>query len=269
MSNTLKDIILFKRSNQESIITENLLPEDILEGEVVLCYEKDKERLYCKNKDGIITPIHRVLDGEDIEIAYATPVDLGLPSGNLWAKGNLGALTETDYGLYYQWGDTVGYTKEQVGTDKVFDWNNYKWSVNGSDSNFSKYNSSDGKTVLDLEDDAVYAALGGNWKMPTVNDWRELYNNTTRQWAQINGVKGYKLTSSNGNYIFLPAAGRGDGSSLNYDGSDGNVWSSSLFSVGSPGAFYCGFYRDGLNPNSSQYYYRYRGFSVRGILTTK
>ena len=155
--------------------------------------------------------------------AYMKPVDLGLPSGKQWAKGNLGADNEYDYGLYFQWGDTVGYTKEQIGTDKVFNWANYKWSVDGSSSNFSKYNSTDSKTVLDLEDDAVYATLGGNWRMPTVDDWRELYNNTERQWTQINGVNGYKLTASNGNYIFLPAAGRGDGSSLLDEGSVGSV----------------------------------------------
>ena len=187
-------------------------------------------------------------------------VDLDLPSGKKWAKCNLGTTSEEETGLYYQWGDTQGYTKEQIGVDKVFDWENYKF---GSSSNFSKYNSTDGKTVLDLEDDAVYAALGGNWRMPTVDDWRELYNNTTREWTQINGVKGYKLTSSNGNYIFLPAAGSGSGSSLYYKGSYGYVWSSSLYSVGSPYAFSCYFSSGGFNPDSRNS--RCNGFSVRGV----
>ena len=188
-------------------------------------------------------------------------VDLGLPSGKKWAKCNLGANSEEESGLYFQWGDTVGYTKEQIGSDKVFDWANYKF---GPLSNFSKYNSSDRKRVLDLEDDAVYAALGGNWRMPTVDDWRELYNNTERQWTQVNGVNGYKLTASNGNYIFLPAAGLGVGSSLNYEGSDGYVWSSSLYSVGSSFAFGCYFYSGGFS--SSNGISRCYGFSVRGVL---
>ena len=196
--------------------------------------------------------------------AYMIPVDLGLPSGKLWAKCNLGANSEEESGLYYQWGDTQGYTKEQIGNPKQFNWANYKWSVDGSDSNFSKYNSSDSKTVLDLEDDAVYAALGGNWKMPTVDDWRELSNNTTRQWTQVNGVNGYKLTASNGNYIFLPAAGYGNGSSLNGEGSGGLVWSSSLYSVGSSYAFNCFFFSGGFGPDRNND--RYRGFSVRGVL---
>ena len=190
-------------------------------------------------------------------------VDLGLPSGNKWAKCNLGANSEEESGLYYQWGDTVGYTKEQIGTDKVFDWTNYKWSVDGSSSNFSKYNSSDNKTVLDLEDDAVYTTLGGNWKMPTVDDWQELYNNTEQQWTQVNGVNGYKLTASNGNYIFLPAAGYCSGSSLSREGSDGDVWSSSLNSVGSLNAFYCFFGSSWFDPDT--YGNRCFGFSVRGI----
>ena len=63
---TLKDIILLKRANQESIITENLLPEDVLTGEVILCYEDGKERLYCKNTDGVIVPLHRIWNGEEI-----------------------------------------------------------------------------------------------------------------------------------------------------------------------------------------------------------
>ena len=74
--------------------------------------------------------------------AYMIPVDLGLPSGKMWAKGNLGADNEEESGLYFQWGDTQGYTKEQIGNPKQFNWENYKWSVDGSSSNFSKYNSS-------------------------------------------------------------------------------------------------------------------------------
>lgn len=267
MAKTLKDIILFKRSNQESIITENLLPEDILEGEVVLCYEKDKERLYCKNKDGNITPIHRVLDGEDIEIAYATPVDLGLPSGNLWAKGNLGALTETDYGLYYQWGDIVGYTKEQVGTDKVFNWNNYKF---GTISNLTKYNSIDRKTVLDPEDDAVYTTLGGNWKMPTKDDFSELINNTTSDYVAIDGIVGLKFTSkTSSSYIFFPAAGRADYKSIQMEGAIGNFWSSSHILSTDYDYSYCMEYNNIESTMNINYLSRCYGFQIRGILTTK
>lgn len=190
-------------------------------------------------------------------------VDLGLPSGKKWAKCNLGATSEEEAGLYYQWGDTVGYAAEQIGTDKIFDWENYKWN-DGSDFNPNKYNDSDQKIQLNLEDDAVYAALGGNWRMPTKDDWKELLDNTTRELVQVNGVNGYKLTASNGNHIFLPAAGLVDGSSLLSDGSYGYVWSSSLYSVGSDNAFHCSFGSSWFNPGNS-YCNRYGGFSVRGI----
>ena len=90
-------------------------------------------------------------------------IDLGLPSGTLWCDRNLGASSPEDAGLYFQWGDTQGYTAEQVGNEegqKSFIWGDYKFSVNGSDTNFSKYNNSDSKSVLDLEDDAANIMLG-------------------------------------------------------------------------------------------------------------
>ena len=105
----------------------------------------------------------------DKEIEYKA-IDLGLPSGLLWANKNIGAATEEDAGLFFQWGDIQGYTAEQVGVDKQFDWSDYKYN-NGSSFNPTKYTSSDGKIQLDLEDDAVYAALGGNWRMPTYEDF--------------------------------------------------------------------------------------------------
>ena len=270
MAKTLKDIILLKRTSTESLITENsdTIQNKTLHGELILCNEKDKERLYCKNSNNVLVPIHHNIDCQEITIEKPIPegaVDLGLPSGKLWAKCNLGANSEEESGLYYQWGDTQGYNRKQIGTAKTFNWSNYKWSVNGLDSNFSKYNSSDGKTVLDLEDDAVHATLGGNWKMPTVDDWRELYNNTERKLTQVNGVNGYKLTASNGNYIFLPVAGCGSGSSLLNGDSVGYVWSSSLNSVGSPNAFRSFFYSGGFYPDNNDY--RFVGFSVRGVTT--
>ena len=96
----------------------------------------------------------------------------------MWAKKNLGAETEEDVGLYFQWGDTQGYTAEQVGMNKDFISDDYKFSTGESYSDYSKYNSTDGKTVLDLEDDAVNAMMGGNWRMPTKEDFHELINNT-------------------------------------------------------------------------------------------
>ena len=268
---TLKDIILLKRSNQESIITENLLPENVLHGEVILCYEEGKERLYCKNSEGLIVPIDRIFDGMEITVDEVKPtmetVDLGLPSGKLWAKCNLGANSEEEYGLYYQWGDTVGYTPEQVGVDKQFDWSDYKFSVNGSSSNFNKYNSIDGKTVLDLEDDAVYTALGGNWRMPTYEDFQELIDNTTREVASINGIQGMKFTSrNNSNYLFFPFAGYAYTGSMNDVGSVFYCWSSTFDSVISHYAWRL-YGTNGGNMNLDSSSERRGGRSVRGVLS--
>ena len=113
-------------------------------------------------------------------VKYKT-IDLGLPSSLLWADRNIGASTPEEAGLYFQWGDTQGYTAEQVGKEeglKEFKWADYKFSIGGSSSNFSKYNASDSKTVLDPEDDAAHVNMGGNWRMPTFEEYKELCLNT-------------------------------------------------------------------------------------------
>ena len=198
--------------------------------------------------------------------AYMIPVDLGLPSGKLWAKGNLMADKEEDYGLYFQWGDTVGYTAEQVGVDKQVTWDDYKFSIDGSHTNFSKYNSTDSKTVLDLEDDAVYAALGGNWRMPTKDDFKELIDNTTTEVTSISGIQGMKFTSkNNSNYLFSPFAGHAYEGSLYSVGSYFYYWSSTLYSVGSSNARYLYGNSGGVMDLDSSY--RSGGLSVRGVLS--
>ena len=191
-------------------------------------------------------------------------VDLGLPSGKKWAKCNLGASSEEESGLYFQWGDTSGYTASQVGIDKQFTWDDYKFSVNGSSSNFNKYNSSDNKTELDLEDDAVYTTLGGNWKMPTKDDFQELIDYTTTCVTSINGTQGMKFTSkNNSNYLFFPFAGYAYSGSMRDIGSYFDCWSSTLRSVGSGNA--CGLYGgSGGNMYLGNYDRRF-GQSVRGI----
>ena len=134
-------------------------------------------------------------------------VDLGLPSGTLWAKCNIGAYTETDAGLYFQWGDTRGYTADQVGVDKTFDWAHY---IFGTQDNLTKYNSTDGLTTLELADDAAYANMGEDWRMPTEEEYQELINNITSEWVENfnnTGVNGRLFTGTNGHTLFLPAVG--------------------------------------------------------------
>lgn len=125
-------------------------------------------------------------------------VDLGLPSGTLWCDRNIGASSPEETGLYFQWGDTQGYTVDQVGTgegQKAFTWNDYKWGVyNSSDSTnkgMTKYNKTDGKLILDLEDDAAHVNMGGDWRMPTREQFKELFFETTIAITYKSGIIKY------------------------------------------------------------------------------
>jgi hypothetical protein len=130
--------------------------------------------------------------------------------------------------LYFQWGDTQGYTAEQVGEEagqKAFSWDDYKY---GDGTTFTKYNGTDGKTVLDASDDAVTTAFGSNWRMPTKDEYTNLLDNTTNEWTTIDGVNGYLFTSNedSSKTLFFPSAGYcidGD-----YEGGFGSYWSSSV-----------------------------------------
>lgn len=137
-------------------------------------------------------------------------VDLELPSGTLWAACNVGANRPSDFGLYFQWGDTQGYTADQVGTDegqKKFYWTDYKWNPSGDGETFTKY-ASPGLS-LDLDDDAANANMGGDWHIPSPKQIQELIDNTTNSWATQDNVRGIKFTSKKdtSKHIFIPAAG--------------------------------------------------------------
>ena len=162
-------------------------------------------------------------------------VDLGLPSGTLWATMNVGASKPSDYGLYFQWGDVQGYTFDQVGTgdgQKKFSWADYKWNPNGDGKTFTKYNTTDATLELDLEDDAAHANMGGSWHMPTPTQISELLSNTTNTWTTQDGVNGRLFTSKTdtSKTIFIPAAGGAWDGSVGGRGSGGLVWSSMLSS---------------------------------------
>ena len=161
--------------------------------------------------------------------AYVVPevIDLGLSVK--WASFNLGATAPEEYGDYYAWGET--------GPKRNFNWSVYQW-CNGTYNSLTKYNTNnsygavDNKTVLDLEDDAAHIILEGSWRMPTDAEWTELIENCTWTWTTINGVYGRKVTSNKSGYtdrwIFLPAAGYRNGTSLYDVRSWGYYWASSL-----------------------------------------
>ena len=156
-------------------------------------------------------------------------VDLGLPSGTIWATRNVGASCPEDYGDYFAWGETA--------PKDVYDWETYKWYR--SDyyySGYSKYCTesymgyngfTDGKTELDPSDDAACAHYPGG-RMPSLEQIQELIDNCTWQWTQRNGVNGPLGTGPNGNTIFLPRAGCRWYESLDGAGSCGYYWSRTL-----------------------------------------
>ena len=193
-------------------------------------------------------------------------VDLGLPSGLLWATCNVGANSPEDYGQYFAWGETQ--------PKEYYDWSTYQYANGTSwdDPKLTKYctNSSfgyngftDDLTTLLPEDDAATANWGSDWRMPTKEEWLELYNNTTVTWTTQNGVNGRLFTASNGNSLFLPAAGYRRDGELYYAGSRGYYWSSSLNTAYPHGAW--GLYFDSGYANTYNFDRSY-GFSVRPVL---
>ena len=192
-------------------------------------------------------------------------VDLGLPSGLLWATCNVGANHPEDYGFYFAWGETT--------PKDYYDWNTYQYANGTSweDPQLTKYcNVSgygyngfiDNLTTLLPEDDAATANCGSGWRMPTKDDFQELYNNTTVIWATQNGVNGRLFTASNGNTLFLPAAGCRWDDELYGVGDLGGYWSSSLHTVVPGSAWELTFNSDYYGMSS---YGRYVGLSVRPV----
>ena len=156
-------------------------------------------------------------------------VDLGLPSGTLWATCNVGASSPEELGSYFAWGETA--------TKDFYDWSTYKWCNNNymkmtkycTVSNYGNDGFVDNKTELDLEDDAAYVNWGPSWRIPSYEQFEELCTSCTSLWTQHNGVNGLMFTGPNGNNLFLPATGMLWGKGLGGVGADGYYWSRTLY----------------------------------------
>ena len=195
--------------------------------------------------------------GEQFEPEY---VDLGLSVK--WATCNVGADSPEDYGDYFAWGE--------VEPKETYNWSTYKY-CNGTNKTLTKYcghssygnnGFTDGKTILDLEDDAATVNWGGAWRMPTDAELTELREKCKWTWTSQKDVNGYKVVGPNGNSIFLPAAGYKDGESLLITRSFGNYWSSSLYPDYSDLAYSVYFYSDVVVRYGSN---RDHGRSVRPV----
>ena len=188
-------------------------------------------------------------------------VDLGLSVE--WATCNVGANKPEEYGDYFAWGET----KQK----KEYTWSSYEW-CNGTEKTLTKYCSVkkygykryvDNKIELGWFYDAAAINKGSSWRMPTDAEWTELRAKCTWTWSTLNGVYGYKVTSkTNGNSIFLPAAGLQVNSKPNNRGDIGYYWSSSLPADHPSNAWSVWF-----NYTSTYRYYSPRsyGYSVRPV----
>lgn len=248
-------------------------------GKYIKLFEKHVDYMaYISSQDAILPNVSACIDANDVHYnPYVDPyngkayVDLGLPSGTQWAKMNVGASSEKDAGLYFAWGETTGYTASQVGTgegQKAFSWNDYKYGI--SSSNLTKYNATDGKTVLDLKDDAAHVNWGGDWHIPTKEQCEELFNTAyvTNAWVtnyNRSGINGRLFTSViNGNTMFIPAAGYCGVGEVDNVGNYGYVWASALSSenVLNAWSFYFNSGKAGVYGSG----YRCYGRSVRGVV---
>lgn len=167
-----------------------------------------------------------VVDGETytrgVGGTVAKYIDLGLPSGTLWAEHNLGATKATEYGAYIVWGENG--STEQNYNDGIkstgYDWNSdYLYHGTDNKGTFDKYvtdsqyGTVDNKTTLDPCDDAATVNWGSNWRTPSNKQLQELIDNCTLTWFEkdndtFDGVAGYRVTSNiNGKSLFFPAAG--------------------------------------------------------------
>lgn len=171
-----------------------------------------------------VDDINNVYSDTETEHQY---VDLGLPSGTLWATTNVGATEPHEYGCYYAWGETE--------VKNIFEWTNYKHIKAGETSwrQINKYNANDGLTTLVASDDAATVNWGSKWKTPTSAQWNELRTECTWRWTtsyNLSHIAGYIVTSKTdeSKYIFLPAAGYCIDTRLRYVGKFGSYWSSSL-----------------------------------------
>lgn len=238
-----------------------------------------------KAKD-VVTLIYDGTNWNIVEIlsVHVSPsdlyVDMGLPSGTLWAIANLDATTQSGFAevdgkpspfkyecTFFSWGNNVGHNPI---SDSAFD---YDWG----NSNSGPYASTPGATLTadaGLSFDAARAILGAPWRDPSTEDFAELFNNIdyvdansdvisgTNKLTTINSITGIRLKSkNNGNIIFFPCSGSGYRQSWYARGSDGNYWSRSLHSQ-TDGRI-LGFYSGGVYPQN--YGERLNGFARRAV----
>ena len=225
------------------------------------CRVSYRNYAYPWEKDGS-TGLRLVLN-PDVDVAEGHEyIDLGLPSGTLWATCNIGANAPEEYGDYFAWGETE--PKDD------YNWNTNKWGYYDENSklHITKYNTNSGygpvdnKIELDTEDDAAYVNWGPSWRMPTMVQIKELINKCFWEWTTRNGMNGYRVIGPNGNELFLPATGYHYNSSLYYSYFEGHYWSRDLYDIHPDGAYRLRIAQGARNCNV---YNRYFGYAIRAV----
>ena len=205
---------------------------------------------------------------KSIGLYGAELVDMGLPSGRLWADRNIGAESETDGGLYFQWGDIEGFSKDSGRYCSGSSSAERSWTGDYARCHGSELGDED-NIPTDPYFDAARKNMGAPWRMPTKDEFVELFNSayTTNEWVtnyKGSGMNGRLVTSkANGNKLFFPAAGSFNGGFRSY-GSNGGYWSSSCYGSDGTENAYSLYFSSG-NVNSANYDDRYCGYSVRGV----
>jgi hypothetical protein len=205
-----------------------------------------------------VNAIIAIILGNDMWGSYEY-VDLGLPSGTLWATCNVGARRPEDYGDYFAWGETA--------PKSCYDWSTYMWCDGSKNSltkycTYSEYGTVDNKTVLEQDDDAASVNWGPEWCTPTLEQMDELIHKCTWTRTTRNGVVGQLITGPSGNKIFLPHSGYRDGTSLVGSNLYGHYWTATIYSKWPSVAYYLYCYMNEVTHNSVS---RFIGHTVRPV----
>ena len=244
-------------------------------GQKAIFVPQDKIEMYklmtnWKNYSLLLHPLTAFRQKDEFTLVTSGAVDMCLSVK--WAACNLGASKPEEYGGYYQWAGTTDVTSTSIylncsncpyhtGSDNNTGWT--KYVITSQSSYWSGEGDPDNKTVLDLEDDAAHVALGGNWRMPTHEEWAELREHCYWESTSYNGENGSMVCSfESGNKIFLPVAGYRDGDGLDYADSIGFYWSSSLLTDRPHDAWGVSFLSVSVDWNIDD---RYCGLSIRPV----
>ena len=183
-------------------------------------------------------------------------VDLGLPSGTLWATCNVGTSLPEGYGDRYKWGE-IQLRHPTIG-ETIF----YLQSSGGT---MFKYNTGDTLERLELIDDAAHYRMGGGWHIPTREQVEELKGVTLQEWTQVNGISGMLFISQeNGNTIFFPATGYGNNQEV---GTRGYYWTSSVVTTDARRRYAWSFRISNLDANLNSNANRNAAYYIRGVLS--